>query len=210
MASSRYERGELLIALVKDGATDEICAASVHPEILRQLGKSLEEIVGRKSSETWPDFNGYRYRHDDQLVLCGENRMAIFEQITVANDDIFVLTDKFSIRGHGSLILVVVHRLKELGLAYSEGGYFVAIVSDEKLLDGFRPNHEAEIPGNGQLALDVENCPCASGPDGVSCMDFETACALRDEANARIIRKEAAITEWHIVFPTSYTSDRRA
>jgi hypothetical protein len=206
---SRFERGELLVALVKDGTTDIVQAVSVHPKILRQLGKTTDEILNKKSSETWPDLNGNRYRNDDRSVVRGQDRTQILEQITVANDDIFVITDKFKVRDNDRLILVLVYRMRELGLTYSDGGYFVAVVVNETLLGGFAPKSCDEIPGNGQRDLNVEDCVCAPGPDGETFMNFETACNLRDQKNKELMRNNGEVTEWHIVFPASYTSDRR-
>ena len=128
----------LLIALVKNVDDDVIHAVQIGAA--DQLRLDVSDILGKKSSDLWPDF-GRKYRADDQEVLKGGMKLNIPEAVTVNGKEINVLTDKYAVRGT-RLILVLVY-LDE-GSLVDEMQNFVSV--SVKAPEGWIPRDSEDQP----------------------------------------------------------------
>jgi hypothetical protein len=103
------QRGELLIAIVKNR---EDIVVACDAQGAESAGKSLDEVLNRKSSETWPDY-GMKYVADDQEVFQTQQpKLSIAESVLFKGIPTPVLTDKYPV-GAGDLILVLVFARSE-------------------------------------------------------------------------------------------------
>lgn len=191
------QRSEILIALVKDGETDIVKACSWNEEVGRLMNRSPVDVVGRKSSETWPDYNGKRYRFDDKKTLEEGQNFGIVELVRMGEQEIAVVTDKLRLDGDGNLIMVLVYRRRD-GLGYSENGYSVAKVA----VSNWSPESPSDVPMFTVQDIRVY----VSSEIDIPLMSLGKALELCEECNAEIFQPSKMVAEWHVVLVPGYTT----
>ncbi|HBE71347.1 MAG TPA: hypothetical protein DDW52_24640 [Planctomycetaceae bacterium] len=175
--ASASERGELLIAIIKD-TNDVVLACS--EQSAERAEKSMREIVGRPASETWPDDNGKLYREDDAEVIGKKKpKLLIRETVLFKGKEIPVLTDKYPVLDSKAALVLVFARRPQ-GLEHFSR-HSVARVKPS----GFEPTAPTDVPS--PASYDKTKVVFETGPDFSPFMEAEEAEHLVLQKNTEIL-----------------------
>lgn len=189
-------RGKLLIALVKN-SEDIVVGCDAH--CADNLKKPLDQIVGRPSSEIWPEGrNNYR-RDDAQVLTSGRPLLGIHETVNFNGEEIEVITDKYKIMGNDQVLVLVFTRDQRGYDILNE--FTVALVETP---EDWIPNSGADEPPGEWWRNVLGFLPNPSDRHShLIVMDEETAESLRQTTNQRFIDQNR-FSKWCVVLPPGY------